>query len=233
MTGQPVTLDASDSTDQGTITDYKWDLDNSGNFATDTGSDAESDDQLPDRRRRTRSACSLTDSQGLHEQHDDQRAWCSNRASATTRTPSSSTPGLIDYYKLGEPSGPTIADSKGTSNGTDHRRHVRPARRRRRRPDDAIGFNGSSDYGSVPLNLSSTSKLTIEFWLKWNQYANNDALAMEFTPNFNANAGGFLVDPNAGQFGGTFGIGIGSESNRNSVFFAASRARACGTTTQS
>src|SRR4029077_8335160 len=55
---------------------------------------------------------------------------------------------------------------------------------------------------------------------KWNQYANNDALAMEFTSNFNQNAGGFLVDPNAGEFGGTFAIGIGSESDRNSIFFA-------------
>ena len=39
--------------------------------------------------------------------------------------------------------------------------------------------------GAIPLNLSGTGKLTIEFWLKWNHYANNDALAMEFTPNFN------------------------------------------------
>ena len=43
---------------------------------------------------------------------------------------------------------------------------------------------------------------------------------MEFTPNFNANAGGFLVDPNAGEFGGTFGVAIGTAANRNSVFFA-------------
>ena len=42
---------------------------------------------------------------------------------------------------------------------------------------------------------------------------------MEFTPNFNENNGGFLVDPNSGQFGGTFGIGIGGGSARNSIFF--------------
>ena len=61
--------------------------------------------------------------------------------------------------------------------------------------------------------------MTVEFWLKWNQYANNDALAMEFTPNFNENAGGFIVDPNSGEYGGTFGVGIGTGANRNSVFF--------------
>ena len=43
---------------------------------------------------------------------------------------------------------------------------------------------------------------------------------MEFTPNFNENSGGFLVDPNAGEFGGTFGIGDRQRSeDRNSVFF--------------
>jgi hypothetical protein len=39
VTGQNVTLDASGSTDtQGTITDYRWDLDGSGKYATDGGS---------------------------------------------------------------------------------------------------------------------------------------------------------------------------------------------------
>ena len=55
--------------------------------------------------------------------------------------------------------------------------------------------------------------------MKWNAYANDDRLAMEFTPNFNNAAGGFLVDPNAPQMGGSFGVGIG-DSARNNVFFA-------------
>ena len=39
LTGQTVTLDASGSTlPLGSITDYQWDLDGSGNYATDTGS---------------------------------------------------------------------------------------------------------------------------------------------------------------------------------------------------
>ncbi len=36
LVGANVKLDASGSTDQGTITDYKWDLGGSGNFETDT-----------------------------------------------------------------------------------------------------------------------------------------------------------------------------------------------------
>ena len=73
-----------------------------------------------------------------------------------------------------------------------------------------------SNYASAPIDLSGTSKVTVEFWLNWNAYANNDALAMEFTPNFNNQPGGFLVDPNAST--GSFGIAIGSGSSREDIY---------------
>ena len=64
-------------------------------------------------------------------------------------------------------------------------------------PTRAVSFDGTNDAATANLNLSGTSKVTVEFWMKWNGYANDDALAMEFTPNFNSTAGGFLIDPNA------------------------------------
>ena len=69
-------------------------------------------------------------------------------------------------------------------------------------PNTAARFDGSNDYATANLNLSGTSKLTVEFWLNWTAFANDDRLAMEFTGNFNDNAGGFLVDPNdpSGKF---------------------------------
>ena len=130
------------------------------------------------------------------------------------------TPGLIHYYKLTESTGPTIFDSVGSSNGTISGGTFGLPGAVQGDPSTAIGFNGSSDSGAIPLNLSGTSQVTVEFWLKWNAYANNDSLAMEFTPNFNETNGGFLVDPDAPQFGGTFGVAIGSSATRNSVFFA-------------
>jgi YD repeat-containing protein len=39
---------------------------------------------------------------------------------------------------------------------------------------------------------------------------------MEFTPNFNDNDGGFLVDPNAGT---AFGVALGHNASRNNAFF--------------
>ena len=140
-------------------------------------------------------------------------------ASATTATPSSTRPGLVGYWRLGEATGPSLADSKGTR----HRQRLGGQRLRPRGrrslgdPNTALGFDGVDDFGSVPLNLSGTSKATIEFWLKWNAYDNDDDLALELTHNFNQNNGGFIVDPNASQ--GNFGVGIGIADTRNNVFF--------------
>ena len=43
---------------------------------------------------------------------------------------------------------------------------------------------------------------------------------MEFTDNFNQNGGGFLIDPNAPQQGGSFGVALGMAGSRNNAFFA-------------
>src|SRR6185312_11605712 len=208
LTGQSVTIDASGSTDQGAITDYKWDLDNSGTFATDTGSTPKVTTTFAEAGFHT-VGVKLTDSQGLSVTTTI-RITVLEQGVSDYEDAVLGTGGLLHYYKLGEPSGPAIADSKGTSNGTIHGGSFGQPGAVAEDPTTAIGFNGSSDYGTVPLDLSGTNKLTIEFWLKWNSYANNDALAMEFTPNFNENGGGFLVAPNASQFGGTFGIAIGT-----------------------
>jgi PKD repeat protein len=218
LTGQSVTIDASGSTDQGTITDYKWDLDNSGNYATDTGATPKVTTTFQSAGFHT-VGVRMTDSQGLTTT-TTVTATVLEQGISDYEDEVQNTPGLIDYYKLGESHGPTISDSKGQSNGTISGGTFGQPGAVAEDPTTSIGFNGTSDSGAIPLNLSGTSKVTIEFWLKWNQYANNDALAMEFTPNFNSSAGGFLVDPNASQFGGTFGVAIGTGENRNSVFFA-------------
>ncbi len=129
------------------------------------------------------------------------------------------TPGVIDFYKLGEAAGPTVKDSVGSSNGAISGGTFGLPGAVREDSGTAIGFNGSSDSGAIPLNLSGTSQVTVEFWLKWSAYANNDSLAMEFTPNFNENNGGFIVDPSASQFGGTFAVAIGPPGDRNSIYF--------------
>ncbi len=217
LTGQKVTLNAAGSTDQGTITDYKWDLEGKGTYETDTGATPTVSTYF-DTAGVHDVGLELTDNEGLTSKTTVPVKVLEQGPSGYTPTVLN-TPGLIHYYKLAEAAGPTIFDSAGSSNGTIGGGTFGLPGAVRDDPSTAIGFNGTSDYGAIPLNLSGTSQLTVEFWLKWNGYANNDSLAMEFTPNFNEHEGGFLVDPDAPQFGGTFGVAIGSSENRYSVFF--------------
>ncbi len=116
LTGQTVTLDASGSTDQGTITDYRWDLDGNGTYETDTGTNPKVSTsfatvgthnvgvQVSDN-----SGLSATASTGVQVLEQG----VSDYSDAVLGTP-----GLLDYYRLGESAGPTIHDAKGTASGT-------------------------------------------------------------------------------------------------------------------
>jgi PKD repeat protein len=218
LTGQTVTLSAAGSTDQATIKDYKWDLTGSGIYTTDTGTTPTLKTSFGAIGAHT-VGVQVTDSRGLTSTATVSvtvlEQGVSDYADAVLNTPS-----LIHFYPLGEAAGPTIHDSKGTANGTVTGGTFGLEGAVQGEANASLGFNGTSDFGAIPMNLSSTKQLTVEFWLKWSQYANNDSLAMELTPNFNENPGGFLVDPNAPEFGGTFGVGIGVGAGRNSVFFA-------------
>ena len=108
-------------------------------------------------------------------------------------------------------------------------RQPRDDRRRRRASEHRAGSRATrtrpsaSTAPTTPRSRDSTcrgpTRVTLEFWLKWDGYADDDDLAFEFTPNFNAEAGGFLVDPNSPQDGGRFGVAIGSGLSRNNAFF--------------
>ncbi|TMK56776.1 MAG: PKD domain-containing protein [Actinobacteria bacterium] len=217
--GGSIHYDASGSKDpDGTVVKYEWDLDGNGSFETDTGATASAD--------RVYSAAGTFDV-GL-------RVTDNSGTSATKTLPVTvnsggvsnygdavlETSGLVGYWRLGESSGPSIADSKGTATGTASAGvGFGQAGAVGGDPNTAARFDGD-DYAKAPLNLSGTSKATVEFWLKWDGYVDDDALALELTENFNQNSGGFIVDPNAPQENGKFGVGIGEGASRNNVFFA-------------
>jgi YD repeat-containing protein len=218
--GQTTQFNASASADpDGSITKYEWDLDGNGTYETDTGTTKTTS--------RTYTAVGTT-SVGLRVT-DDGGKTTTTTVPVTVNSGGVSnygdavldTTGLVSYWRMGETAGPTLADSKNVSNalaagGPQFGVPGAPAND----PNTAVRFDGTDDSASANVNLSSTNKATVEFWLKWSSYANDDRLAMEFTPNFNDNAGGFIVDPNAPQNGGTFAVGIGSSGTRNNVFFA-------------
>jgi YD repeat-containing protein len=219
VSGQNVAFNASTSTDSdGTITKYEWDFDGNGTYETNAAASATTSHAF---------AATGTVQVGL-------RVTDNGGKTATTTMPVTinsggfsnygdavlDTPGLVNYWRLGESAGPSFADSKGTATGTASTGvtfHVPGAVAAD--PNTAVRFNGTSSAANAPVNLSGTSKVTVEFWLNWAAYADNDNLAMELTQNFNDTNGGFLVDPNAPQFGGTFGVAMGRDASRNSVFF--------------
>ena len=141
----------------------------------------------------------------------------------------------LDYWRMGETRRRrTLADSAGTRPATLHRRHARRRRRARRAtrtPAIALQRHRRTSPGAN-VDLSGTSKVTLEFWLKWNAYADDDDLAMEFTPNFNSNTGGFLVDPNARQSAASSGS-ASAAGTRATTCTSPGRAPATGTTTRS
>jgi hypothetical protein len=217
--GQTVSFDGSGSTSpNGAIVKYEWDLDGNGSYETNTGAS-------PTASTSYSSAGSVT--VGLRVT-DSAGKTATTTATANIEASESgsyssrvlSTAGLIDYWRMGDASGPSLADSKGGSPATvAGTPSFGAAGAVAGDADTAVGFNGANSGAGVNLNLSGTSKLTLEFWMNWNAFANDDDLAFEFTPNFNSSPGGFLVDPDAPEEGGKFGIGIGSGEARNTAYF--------------
>ncbi len=208
--GQTVTFDGSSSTDvDGGIAKYEWDLDGNGTYETNSGNNPivkTSFEKVGVYTIHLR----VTDEQG--------QTATSNRALAVDSSGSGSYParvlgtnGLVSFWRMDDTSGTTLTDAFGNSNATTVGSPGLGA------PgaiagdsDGAVSFDGLDDAATANLSLSSTTQVTVEFWMKWNAFQENDDLAMEFTPNFNSTAGGFLIDPNAPEEGGKFGVAIGN-----------------------
>jgi hypothetical protein len=219
VVGGSVHYDASLSSDpDGTIVKYEWDFDGNGSFETNTGTTAAAD-RVYSIPGTFDVGLRVTDNSGVMATMTVpvtiNGGGVSNYGDSVLETP-----GLVGYWRLGEANGPSLADSQGTATGTASSGVAfKQAGAVAGDPNTAARFDGD-DYAKAPLNLSGTNKTTVEFWLKWDGYLDDDALALELTPNFNQNSGGFIVDPNAPQEGGRFGVGIGEGASRNNAFFA-------------
>src|SRR5262249_10156974 len=215
--GGQVTFDGSGSTDpSGPIVKYEWDLDGNGTYETNTGSTATVNKTYAEPGE-SAGSLRVPGGGGVSATRSLNVSVLGRYASAVAATP-----GLLDYWRLGDKPGTTLGDSGGSHPATAQGGVTLgvPGAIEGEPGTTAANFDGASGAASVPLDLSRSSQLTLEFWLNWNAYANNDALAFEFTPNFNNENGGFLVDPNAAELGGKFGVAIGREGSRNSAYFA-------------
>jgi YD repeat-containing protein len=212
-----VTFTASGSTDpDGTIAAYEWDLDGNGSYETNTG---------PSSAASRSYESAGTYDVGVRVTDNGGKTATATLPLVVTSTGATSysdavlsTPGLLDYWRMGELTGPTFADSAGTTPATAVGGVTFGAPGAvAEDPNPSARFDGSTAAASANVNLSSTGRVTVEFWLRWAAYANNDALALEYTPNFNNAGGGFLVDPNSSF--GKFAVSLGKGASRNVVLF--------------
>jgi PKD repeat protein len=217
-TGEQVNFDASGSNDpDGTVAKYEWDLDGNGSYETDTGT-------TPIASRAYAVAAEVnvglrvTDNQGSSTTTSHSVSISSNEQISYADAVHD-TPGLLDYWRMGDSTGPNLVDSAGSSTATTVGGPLYGVPGGvRNDPNAAVRFDGENDAASAAVNLSGQSAITLEFWMKWNSWTNDDDLAFEYTPNFNDAPGGFLVDPNSSY--GQFGVGIGVGESRNVALFA-------------
>jgi PKD repeat protein len=219
--GGSIKFDASSSSSpNGAIKDYAWDFDGSASYSTDSGSTPTVSHTFStpgtytvDLRVTDGSGASATEHQTV-----------TVRAAATTYERAvEGTTGVSHFWSMGEAAGgSSFADLVGSSTAQVTGPVTLGS------PGGLVGesntsafFSGLSTAASANIDLSSGGKLTIEMWLNWASYANDDRLALELTPNFNSNAGGFLVDPDAtnGSGPGGFAVAIGEGASRNTVYF--------------
>jgi hypothetical protein len=79
--------------------------------------------------------------------------------------------------------------------------------------DPGADFDGVSGTANASLDLSSRTALTLEFWLKWNTFADDDRLAFEFAApdqSFQV-SDGFLVAPDSVFWTGNFEVSLGDD----------------------
>jgi NPCBM/NEW2 domain/Concanavalin A-like lectin/glucanases superfamily/Putative Ig domain len=124
----------------------------------------------------------------------------------------------VAYWKLDDGSGTTAADSSG--NGHTMTLFNAPGwpPASSCAVNGCLAFNGTNQYGSSALDLSGTNVITVAFWLKWTAYANDDRIALEFTPNFNNASTGFLILPDE-SVSGQFQAGVQGNAGYNQVNF--------------
>jgi sugar lactone lactonase YvrE len=214
--GVPVNFDASASTSPGgAITDYAWDFDGGKGYGSDTGSTSSASHTFSTPGTYT---VDLRVKDALGEAATTSKTIVVGPALGAYAQAVEGTSGVAHFWPMEESSGSAFADLVGGADASIAGGVTLGQPGGLAEESKAAGFNGSTGTAQAELDLSGQHKLTVEFWMKWNAYADDDALAMEFTPNFNTNPGGFFIDPDAST--GNFGVGIGEGSTRNNVYFS-------------
>jgi hypothetical protein len=214
--GVPVRLDASGSSSPvGSVTDYAWDFDGGKGYGTDGGSSATVSHTFSSPGTYT---VELRVTDGSSTTGTVSHTITVGAALGEYEQEVEDAAGIAHFWPMGETSGSSFADIVGGADAEVLGGVTLGQTGATTESATGALFDGSSGAARASVDLSGTSKVTVEFWLKWSAFAEDDHLAMELTPNFNEDPGGFLIDPDAAGSGG-FGVGLGLGEARNNGFF--------------
>ncbi len=217
--GVPVHFDASESkSPTGSLNDYAWDFDGSKTYSIDGGGSSSTSHTFSSPGTYT---VDLRVKDSLGQMGTISKTVTVGAALPEYEQAVEDTSGISHFWPMGEASGSSFADVFGGANATtsggvtlgEPGGLVEDS-------STSASFDGSSGAADATVNLSNTHQVTIEFWMKWHAFAGDDHLALEFTPNFNENPGGFLVDPDATP-GSDFAVAVGQygAGHNNNVLF--------------
>ena len=68
----------------------------------------------------------------------------------------------------------------------------------------SIVFDGTNDYATIPLDLSSYDQISISLWSKVRSHNNVAKIILELTSNYNLSSGGFALVADDGDQGGNY-----------------------------
>jgi len=117
----------------------------------------------------------------------------STSGSTTLTVSSSSSSGLVGWWKFDDGSGTTAADSSGNGNTMNLVNGVSWVAGK---IGDAISANGTNQYATAPaINLSGTSTVTVAFWANRTYSTTTESVMLESTTNYNNSTTGFGFFP--------------------------------------
>lgn len=141
--------------------------------------------------------------------------------------------GCVGHWAILEGGGTTLYDlHSGSGNGT-----ITGATWGTSLYGFGLNYDGVDDYVSIPLNLSGTSVVTVAFSMRVDTFSSDRVQGMEFTPDFNTNAGWICYSDSTGTYSMAMNTGVGvsrkrftrpstGEFHRYSVVFDAGKAAA-------
>ncbi|MFA6077782.1 MAG: LamG domain-containing protein [Candidatus Paceibacterota bacterium] len=112
--------------------------------------------------------------------------------------------GLVGYWPMNEGTGTQMGDSSGNKNNGSL---VNSFTWATGKLGNALNFNGTNNYVSVPsIDSSGTNVVSVSWWMYKSSFHNSISIVAETSPNFNVSTTGWVIGPDDNT--GYFAVGL-------------------------